>query len=505
MSEIRTGWSMVPLAVLSHKIGSGSTPTGGKTAYKEAGVPLIRSMNIHFSGFTDKGLAYLDEKQAMKLDSVTVLAGDVLLNITGASIGRVTVAPANMRGARVNQHVAIIRLANGVENTFVSRYLSSPQMQKIIAQENYGATRQALTKSMIGQFRIPVPPRGEQKRIVAKLDDLTANSRRARENLDHIPRLVEKYKQAVLAAAFRGDLTREWRLTHRSTETPAERLQSLCSERARISANTLKRDILPRGVGGRIPVKLDLLPESWAVTTLERVTSPKRLIQYGILKPGPHVEGGVPYVKVMNIKAGRVDLKKIRCTTSEIAHQYRRAGIVTGDILLTIRGTVGRLAIVPEQLDGGNITQDTVRIAVLDYLDRDFLFWYLHSPSVQEYFSVNQKGVAVRGINVGDVRPIEVPFPPRDEQRLVVNRLNVAFTWINRLASEVKSARTLVAYLDQAILAKAFRGELVSQDPNDEPVSILLEQIRADRVLENSKKIRDRKTVHDYNDPRIAS
>jgi type I restriction enzyme S subunit len=93
MSELPDGWSEIPLANFSHKIGRGSTPTGGKTAYKEAGVPLIRSMNIHFAGFTDRGLAYLDEKQAKKLDSATVVPGDVLLNITGASIGRVAVAP----------------------------------------------------------------------------------------------------------------------------------------------------------------------------------------------------------------------------------------------------------------------------------------------------------------------------------------------------------------------------------------------------------------------------
>jgi len=240
--------------------------------------------------------------------------------------------------------------------------------------------------------------------------------------------------------------------------------------------------MLPRDDNGRIPVKMDVLPESWAITTLEEVTSPKRIIQYGILKPGPHIEGGVPYVKVMNIKGGRILLDRIRCTTPEIAHQYRRASIVAGDILLTIRGTVGRLAIVPEQLNGGNITQDTVRIAVLDCVERDYVFWFLHSPLVQEYFSVNQKGVAVRGINVGDVRPIEMPFPPREEQCEIVKRLQTSFNWIDRLACETASARKLIDHLDQVVLAKAFRGELVPQDPNEEPASVLLERIRAERM-----------------------
>jgi len=229
MSGLPSGWSEVALADLSHKIGSGSTPTGGKTAYKEAGVPLIRSMNIHFSGFTDKGLAYLDKNQAKKLEGVTVIPGDVLLNITGASIGRVTIAPARMNGARVNQHVAIIRLADGIAGEFVSRYLSSPQMQRIIGRENYGVTRQALTKTMIEEFRIPISPLPEQRRIVAKIDSLSAKSGRARDHLDQLPLLVEKYKQAILTAAFRGELTHGWR-TGRNTSVSVEQLEALRSK-----------------------------------------------------------------------------------------------------------------------------------------------------------------------------------------------------------------------------------------------------------------------------------
>jgi type I restriction enzyme S subunit len=110
------------------------------------------------------------------------------------------------------------------------------------------------------------------------------------------------------------------------------------------------------------------------------------------------------------------------------------------------------------------------------------VFWFLHSPLVQEYFSVNQKGVAVRGINVGDVRPIEMPFPPREEQCEIVKRLQTSFNWIDRLASETASARKLIDHLDQVVLAKAFRGELVPQDPNEEPASVLLERIRAERM-----------------------
>ncbi len=100
-------WPVVKLKDVTVKVGSGATPRGGKISYKPIGIPLIRSMNIHFSGFKVEGLAFIDEQQARQLDNVKVIEGDVLLNITGASIGRVTTAPRTMEGARVNQHVCI--------------------------------------------------------------------------------------------------------------------------------------------------------------------------------------------------------------------------------------------------------------------------------------------------------------------------------------------------------------------------------------------------------------
>lgn len=145
-SGVPEGWTLESLKHLTSKIGSGATPKGGQEAYKKIGTPLIRSMNVRFEGFKYDGLALIDDDQANKLRSVEVLPGDVLLNITGASIGRVTTAPPQMQGARVNQHVAIIRTLDGVLPTYVCRFLASPATQELIAGEESGATRQALTK-----------------------------------------------------------------------------------------------------------------------------------------------------------------------------------------------------------------------------------------------------------------------------------------------------------------------------------------------------------------------
>lgn len=167
-------WETKKLKELTTKIGSGSTPSGGKESYQENGVPLIRSMNVHFGGFVRQGLAFLNDEQAEKLKNVTVKADDVLLNITGASIGRVTTAPKEMEGARVNQHVCILRPTTEIIPPFLELFLASPVVQNLINNVQVGATREALTKSMIEQFDIPVPSLAEQRRIVAKVEQLMA-------------------------------------------------------------------------------------------------------------------------------------------------------------------------------------------------------------------------------------------------------------------------------------------------------------------------------------------
>ena len=167
-------WQLRLLKTLATKIGSGATPDGGRESYFAEGIPLIRSMNVHFRGFDKTGLVFLSDDQARELSNVVVQPDDVLLNITGASIGRVTTTPAEMAGARVNQHVTIIRPIPELSPAFLSMFLASPSVQRMINDVQVGATRQALTKGMIEQFRIPTPPLAEQKRIVAKVDELMA-------------------------------------------------------------------------------------------------------------------------------------------------------------------------------------------------------------------------------------------------------------------------------------------------------------------------------------------
>ncbi|WP_417889153.1 restriction endonuclease subunit S [Xanthomarina gelatinilytica] len=195
---------------ITDKIGSGSTPKGGQANYKESGIPLIRSLNIHFDYIKYEGLAFIDENQADKLKNVIIQEGDVLLNITGASIGRVNIAPKEFENGRVNQHVSIIRPKDNIFYTkYLKLYLQSSKIQNWIANVNVGATRQGLTKSALENLEIPLPSIKEQHQIVQEIESrlsvCDALEKSITESLDK----AQALRQSILKKAFEGKLLSE--------------------------------------------------------------------------------------------------------------------------------------------------------------------------------------------------------------------------------------------------------------------------------------------------------
>jgi type I restriction enzyme, S subunit len=194
------------LAALTTKIGSGSTPAGGRAAYPSSGIPFIRSMNVRMRRFQWDDIAFISSDTHEQMSGTKVRPRDVLLNITGASIGRVACAPDDLQAANVNQHVAIIRPKQEVEPSFLMYWLSQPAIQDFINDEQKGATRQGFTKTQIEAFEIPLPPLPEQRRIVSELDALQAE-------VDALKRLqaataaeLDALLPSILDRAFKGEL-----------------------------------------------------------------------------------------------------------------------------------------------------------------------------------------------------------------------------------------------------------------------------------------------------------
>jgi type I restriction enzyme S subunit len=204
LGQIPEGWEVDELKPFCSKIGSGATPRGGKGAYQKEGVPLIRSMNIYDSTLITKNLAFIDDVQAARLKNVVVEPDDVLLNITGASVARCSIVPSAFTPARVNQHVAIIRLET---NQLSAEYLmytliSANGKARLLSTAQGGATREALTKTDIEKFKIVIPP----PNIIKKFNALVKNTVKQKEILFLKNENLKKQRDMLLPKLISGQI-----------------------------------------------------------------------------------------------------------------------------------------------------------------------------------------------------------------------------------------------------------------------------------------------------------
>ena len=203
LGTIPAAWDVVRLGDHVAHVGSGVTPRGGKSAYTESGITFIRSQNVHFDGLRLQDVAYISPDTDESMRRSRVQANDVLLNITGASIGRCAVAPDGLGPANVNQHVCIIRTTEALSRRFVHKWLSTPRSQKEIDDVQTGQSRQGLNYEQVRQLTIVKPPRGEQDTIVDMLGSLDAAIRVAQEELAGLRLLKESTADALLTGLVR--------------------------------------------------------------------------------------------------------------------------------------------------------------------------------------------------------------------------------------------------------------------------------------------------------------
>ena len=194
------GWNQKQLGEITTKLGSGATPKGGKKAYQEDGITLIRSMNVHNGLFEYKELAHISEEQATKLDNVTIEENDVLLNITGASVARSCVVPSKILPARVNQHVCIIRCNQRIVPEFLNKLLIDDNYQRLLwSIARGGATREAITKQQVESLKIIVPPIELQNQFADFVHQVDKSKVAVQKALDETQMLFDSLMQKYFA------------------------------------------------------------------------------------------------------------------------------------------------------------------------------------------------------------------------------------------------------------------------------------------------------------------
>lgn len=205
----KPGWVEKRLGEVCSKIGSGATPKGGRKSYCSSGVSLIRSMNVHDHAFKYNELAHINDSQAHELDNVEICPNDVLINITGASIARCCVVPADVLPARVNQHVSILRISDETEVVadFLCYHLISFEAKEALLKiGEAGSTRQALTKGDLESFVVSLPDLDEQKKIIDAIAAAEKSYLKLQSNYTRLIADCAEMRQAVLKEAFEGRL-----------------------------------------------------------------------------------------------------------------------------------------------------------------------------------------------------------------------------------------------------------------------------------------------------------
>lgn len=372
-----------------------------------------------------------------------VQQGDVLLCKIVPHIRRGWTVPAATEHRQIASGEWIVFRDHGLEPEYLRRFVLSDgfheQFMQTIAGVGGSLTRARPAEA--AKIRLPVPPLSEQQRIVAKLGSLTGKSRRARDHLVHIPRLVEKYKQAILAAAFRGDLTRDWREA-RGLPTP--------------------RSVL-----------LGDVAEGF---------------NYGSAAKSAK-EGRVPVLRMGNIQDGKLDWADLVFTDD--AAEIAKYALKEGDVLFNRTNSpalVGKTALFNgerEAIYAGYLIKVRCKAELLPA----FLTYCINAPNGRAYsWAVKTDGVSQSNINAKKLAAFRFDLPSTEEQAEIVRRIEAALSWINRITVDASSARKLIGHLDQSVLAKAFKGELVPQNPTDEPASALLERIRTERAAAQKAK-----------------
>lgn len=448
------------------------------------GVPYVRPTEIVEDSIKLESLKRTSPEIAERYRRSSLRAGDVLLSIVG-TIGKVAVVPVDLDGANITQSSCRVRPCAGLVSTeLMAAFLRSPLARSQFEAARLGTAVPRLNLEDVRKIEVPLPPLPEQRRIVAKIDSLTGKSRRARDHLDHIPRLVEKYKQAVLAAAFRGDLTGAWRSKQIERESAsalvARTAEPPQSRGGREATKNIKAGVAGLAVNnpGTQP------PEDWAWVPLRRIARQETGHTPSRNKP-EYWDGSIPWVGIRDAGAhhGTIIDKTIQTISEAGLENSSARQLPEGTVCLSRTASVGYVTIMGRAMA----------------TSQDFATWTCSEALLPKYlmYALMAEGESIREFGEGsthttiyfpEIRALHICLAPLAEQHEVVRRVEKALAWIDRLASEAASARRLVEHLGQTVLAKAFRGELVPQDPADEPASILLERIRAERGVAGSAR-----------------
>ncbi|MGD9938045.1 MAG: restriction endonuclease subunit S [Methanoregulaceae archaeon] len=340
---------------------------------------------------------------------------------------------------------------DAVDTCYLMRFLSTSAVVDFATHQSSGMELPRTNYQKLGQLQVPLPPIAEQRRIVARLEALLADVERVRGRLEAVAATMQRFRQAVLAAAFSGDLTAELRRT----------------------------------LGD------DIETNPWVMSTISTVG----LVSGGLTKNRKRsgYDTHLPYLRVANVYADRLDLSDVEEIGVD-ANELPRILLKKGDLLI-VEGNgsleqIGRVALWNGEIEPCVHQNHIIKIRFSDATDRRFaLYWLLSPAGRQAITDVATSTSGLHTLSISKVENLPIPLPPLPEQHEIVRRVDALFALADRIEGEVAGACERVEALTQAVLAKAFRGELVPTEAElarregreYEPAGVLLERVQAEQ------------------------
>lgn len=343
-----------------------------------------------------------------------------------------------------------------------------------------GTAQPQITIQLLKDLKIPLPPRAEQDRIVAKVDALMAQHAAIQQAMERIPQLLKNFRQQVLTQAVTGKLTKEWRVGKELGEL-LQLLESIDERRKKHKSKKV------REINREVRTDLDLyvIPPNWKWLRLEYLMDEEEKFRYGVVQPGNNVDEQ-KLIRVKDIINEEVDFDSLRGISWKINDKYKSAQVKEGNILVSIVGTIGRTIIIDNKSAGFSIARALAKIPIKDFSSK-YIKLFLDSSIGQTWLVGDTREVARKTLNLEQLKTLPVPVPPLQEQDEIVRRVESLFEKATAIAQRYEQLKFQIDTLPQSILHKAFKGELVEQLESDGSAMELLREIEGLK-LDSKKK-----------------
>lgn len=484
LGELPAGWAWTTVAELG-KVVSGGTPSTKEASYWGGDIAWISPSDL--TGYTDKFIgrgAKSITASGLQNSSATVMPAGSIHFSSRAPIGYTVISSRSMT---TNQGFKSLVPADGIFNQYIYYYFkSAKQLAESVAT---GTTFKEISGSAFSKMPVPLPPTAEQHRIVAKIEELFSELDQGVASLKTAREQLKVYRQSLLKNAFEGKLTAAWRAAHADQLETAAALQQRIARERQARYQQQLADWQSAGQAGPKPkppkplppltaeelAELPELPAGWVYSYLANMGDLGRGKSKHRPRNDPRLFGGAfPFIQTGEVKAANRVIRTHSQTYSEFGLAQSKLW-PKGTLCITIAANIAETAFLgfdgcfPDSVVGFTAFESVVQAEYIDY------FIQAARTRIEAY----APATAQKNINLETLENLVVPYCSHAEQQALLSELESKLSEADQLDQTLATALQQADALRQSILKKAFSGQLVAQDKNDEPATALLERIRA--------------------------